>query len=744
MRDYPVNLREQVRRAYMNSGPFQIRLKEYQAKGSTKHPPRFQYSWFNIFPNWLEYSLTTHASCCFICYIFNDKPSVCHGYDAFTVKGFDNWQKVNDGKNCAFLKHIGCSQHRNVVAFAENLINHAAHIENIIVKQNEAQILKNRLRLKVSIDMVRWLTFQACALLGHDESPNSKSRGNFLQLLKLLASYNDEVANVILEKAPYNSKYTSGEIQKEILNIIANKVRKHIRSEVGDSYFCVMVDESRDESKKEQMAIVLRFVDAEGIIRERFLDLVHVRDTLSLTLKTNMWRQLLHYQFDVSKIRGQGYDGASNMRGEWNGLQALVLKDFPYAYYVHCFAYRLQLALVAASREMIPVHQFFTNLIFTINIVCASSKHHDDLQKAKATEIEQLLELGEIESGKGLNQVGTLRRVGDTRCGSHFRSVCSLIDMFACTRVVLQGIIDDVSATYSQRGDADATYCYLKSFEFVFILHMIKEIMGKTDILSQALQKKSQDILNVMELVSATKEGLNDFRNKGWESLLAQVKFFFFCEKHGINMPDMNVPYTSTRYRPRKTNNHVTFEHFYQVDLFTATLDKQLHELNSRFNDQAMKLLSLSSTLVSKVINVDQICLLVEKYYLEDFTEQERIQLRYQLEIFNIDMTKNPRLSGVSTIVDLCKRLVETQTCETYYLLDKVVRLILTLLVSTATTERGFSTMKIFKNRLRNKMSDDFLGNNLVIYIEREIAENIDSKFVIDEFKDIKGRRAEL
>ncbi|XP_023765912.1 uncharacterized protein LOC111914391 [Lactuca sativa] len=490
------------------------------------------------------------------------------------------------------------------------------------------------------------------------------------------------------------------------------------------------------------MAIVLRFVDAEGIIRERFLDLVHVRDTLSLTLKTNIWRQLLHYQFDVSKICGQGYDGASNMRGEWNGLQALVLKDCPYAYYVHCFAHRLQLALVAASREIIPVHQFFTNLIFTINVVCASSKRHDDLQKAKATEIEQLLELGEIGSGKGLNQLGTLRRAGDTRWGSHFRSVCSLIDMFACTRVVLQGIIDDVSATYSQLKDADAAYCYLKSFEFVFILHLIKEVMGKTDILSQALQKKSQDILNAMELVSATKEGLNDFRNKGWDSLLSQVKFF--CEKHEINMPDMNAPYTSTRYRSRKTYNHVTFEHFYRVDLFTATLDKQLNELNSRFNDQAVELLSLSSTLVSKVINVDQICLLVEKYYPEDFTEQERIQLRYQLEIFNIDMTKNPRLSGVSTIADLCKRLVETQKRETYYLLDRVVRLILTLPVSTATTERGFSAMKIFKNCLRNKMSDDFLANNLVIYIEREIAENIDSNSVIDEFKDIKDRRAEL
>jgi len=114
-----------------------------------------------------------------------------------------------------------------------------------------------------------------------------------------------------------------------------------------------------------------------------------------------------------------------------------------------------------------------------------------------------------------LNQVGTLRRAGDTCWGSHFHSVCSLLNMFDCTRVVLQGIIDDVFTTYSQCGDADATYCFLKAFKFVFILHLIKEVMGKTDVLSQALQKKSQDILNAMELVSATKEGLNELRNKG-------------------------------------------------------------------------------------------------------------------------------------------------------------------------------------------------------------------------------------
>ena len=66
---YPVNQREQVRLAYLNLGPFQIELKKYPSNGPDKRPRRFQYSWFNIFPNWLEYSSTTHATYCFLCYI---------------------------------------------------------------------------------------------------------------------------------------------------------------------------------------------------------------------------------------------------------------------------------------------------------------------------------------------------------------------------------------------------------------------------------------------------------------------------------------------------------------------------------------------------------------------------------------------------------------------------------------------------------------------------------------------------
>ena len=71
------------------------------------------------------------------------------------------------------------------------------------------------------------------------------------------------------------------------------------------------------------MAIVLRFVNRNGFIQERFFDVVHVLDTTTSTVKREIVNVLSRYDLSIQNIRGQGYDGASNMHGEWTGLQAL-------------------------------------------------------------------------------------------------------------------------------------------------------------------------------------------------------------------------------------------------------------------------------------------------------------------------------------------------------------------------------------------------------------------------------------
>jgi hypothetical protein len=173
-----------------------------------------------------------------------------------------------------------------------------------------------------------------------------------------------------------------------------------------------------------------------------------------------------------------------------------------------------------------------------VNVVSASPKRHDELQAQQAEEILRQIDLGELDTGRGANQIGTLQRPGDTRWSSHFKSICSLLNMFDASTCVLRSIATDSSVPYSSRGDAGFGVKLLLSFDFVFILHLMKEIMAITDVLCQALQSKSLDILNAVHLLSSTKSLLQELRDHGWEALLEKVKLF--CTKHEIEIPEMN------------------------------------------------------------------------------------------------------------------------------------------------------------------------------------------------------------
>ncbi|XP_042380071.1 uncharacterized protein LOC121972472 [Zingiber officinale] len=437
--------------------------------------------------HWLEYSPSTNNAYCFYCFLFlNDVNS--SNISALVNEGFDNWKRVNQGKTCAFLAHIGSaasSPHTMCERKAENLMRPSQHIDNVMRAQSKEEKEKNRLHLRTSIVTVRWLALQGCAFRGNDESLSSSNRGNFLELVKAFAKMSTKIDKVVLENAPKNVQYIAPEIQKEILHIMANRVRKMVREEVGDKYFCILVDEARDIFKREQMTIILRFVNNYGVLTEKFF-----------AIKTK----------DVSVI--------------W---------------------------------------EFFSHLDNIVNIV-TSTKRIAELHTAQRIEIKHMLAIGERDSGSGANQIGNLQRAGATRWSSHYDSVKSLIDFI-------------------------------------------------------------------------------------------------------------------------------------------------LMELNTRFNESSVELLSLSTALDPKnsfeSINIDDICKLAMKFYPEDFTNQDIIAL-------------------------------------------KLIHLVLMLPVSTATTERAFSAMKNVKTTLRNKMEDEFLEDCLTLYIERDLAKDIDIDSIIDEFYVSKSRRAQL
>ena len=111
---------------------------------------------------------------------------------------------------------------------------------------------------------------------------------------------------------------------------------------------------------------------------------------------------------------------------------------------------------------------------------------------------------------------------------------------------------------------------------------------------------------------------------------------------------------------------------------------------------------------------------------------------------FVVDAKNSKELRKPLTITSLCRCLVETGRDRIYNWIDRLLRLLVTLPVSTATAERAFSSLKIIKSRLRNRMEDDLLADSMLLQIEREIALQISYEDVIADFKAKKNRRAFL
>ncbi|XP_050285526.1 uncharacterized protein LOC126725069 [Quercus robur] len=375
-----------------------------------------------------------------------------------------------------------------------------------------------------------------------------------------------------MTKAPKNATYTSLHIQKEILYVISTKVKKAIREEIGDAKFCILVDEARDESMKEQIAVVLRYIDTNGFVRERFFGIVHVVDTAAVTLKKEIYYLFSNYCLDIQNIRGQGYDGASNMQG--------------------------------ASKAVVPLNRFFTKLILVINNIRASCKRIEQLKIARASDIAYLIDIEELEIEKGLNQMVTLQQLGDIRWGSHYKSVSNLIKLFSPTCEVLLKIMDEGNS--SQKAEAEFAY-----------------------------------------------------------------------EERGLDVPDMNARYVAR------------FDSFYPID----------------------------------------------------FTDDEKNYLKKELDLYKYDVVQHSGFKNLKNISELCQWMVRTRKSEYYLLIYRVVKLVLTLSVSTVTTERAFSTMNVIKTDLCNKMEDEFLLDAMMLFIERDIAAIISTDSIIDDFKDLKRRR---
>jgi len=290
--------------------------------------------------------------------------------EEFLTTGFCNWKNAT-GSEGKLEKHVksrchGLSHERYSTAKSCSL-DPSRRVDVMLGEENrrllartEVERKENRDAVATIIDCVRFLAKQGLAYRGHEETTSASNRGNFLELVHFLAKYNPALQHW-LDNCSGNASYLSPDIQNQVIKVLYKTTLDVIKTEVAEAqYYGIETDEVSDTTGKEFVSIILRYVSGYQIL-ERLVGLVRVEDMSGKGLSTILKTRLESIGLKLTNIVGQCYDGASNMSGQYSGVQAEIKKDAgDKAVYTHCYNHVLALVLEHSASDIPLVVKVFT------------------------------------------------------------------------------------------------------------------------------------------------------------------------------------------------------------------------------------------------------------------------------------------------------------------------------------------------------------------------------------------------
>ncbi|XP_047266253.1 uncharacterized protein LOC107870717 [Capsicum annuum] len=236
----------------------------------------------------------------------------------------------------------------------------------------------------------------------------------------------------------------------------------------------------------------------------------------------------------------------------------------------------------------------------------------DELRQAQAEKVQEALDMGEIETGKGLNHELDLARATNTHWSSHYKSFKNFISMFSSITDFLDTIVVD-SESVEEKARATGYLRTCQTFEVAFILHVMRDILAITNEFNESLQKKKNKILQML---------------------------FYLLKWYDILIPNFDEFYVHFGRSRRRFANY-SISHHYRVEVFFKIIDCQLQELNDRFNEVRTNFLigvaclnpvdSFASLDINKMLRMAEL-------YPDNFDENIMVTLKNQLQTYIIDV----------------------------------------------------------------------------------------------------------
>ena len=384
---------------------------------------KIQSSWYEKYP-WITVCSSRYKIFCRTCrsaqqqgLLSSSVLSSKSGQSPFITGGFGNWRKALK----RFQEHEKSEMHLEAL---ERLSAKASgsHIGVQLNAQYATDQQFHKTMLLKLLEVVRFLGRQGLPLRGHSEDVES-FEGNLYQLLLLQSKDCPGMRQWLQQK-----EYTSPVIINEMVLLMGQAILKEIIANVKDTlWYSLIADEATDVSHTEQLSITIRWVDKEYQVHEDMLGLEELRDTKATTIHHEIKDVLIRCSLPVSQCRGQAYDGASNMSGVRNGVQAIFKREEPRALYVHCLAHSLNLCVQDISKVCTLIRNTMDFIHDLIQLIKFSPKRltmFDTLRKDVA-----------LNSGESSQ---SLRVLCSTRWTVRNSSIASLLKNYRILMVTLE------------------------------------------------------------------------------------------------------------------------------------------------------------------------------------------------------------------------------------------------------------------------------------------------------------------
>ena len=665
--------------------------------GDSRRTLKFQNSWWKKYP-WLHWD--SKKVLCFYCATIKpEKVAHLKKCDtAFSSNGYSNLKKAHE----KFSQHETSAGHKEAVSAFVN--REKPSVVSLLNKQVADEQLRSQRCLSVIFTTLKYIGRQGIAVRGHDYD-----EGNFIELLRTRANDVPDMKMWLskLDNTSAKKKHLlSPDIQNEILSDYSRAVISKLQADIHkSSSFALICDGTQDCAGIEQQSICIRHVDKELYPKENFIGLYELTDTDGATLTKMLLDVCIRLSLPLEKLRGQTYDGASNMSGIYKGVQAQILQHQPLAYYMHCAAHQVNLV----CQNVVSANTWIRDCLTCVNelgmLFSSTIKYRNIYGKLVLNEAKQTKKL---------------KPMCPTRWTVRHGAILNVLENYGKIMDTLEEFENLKTISSEQKSKANSLLTILMKGSTLMALQCGEKVFGLLHVLSKTLQSRSATIEGTMEAVNVTISGLLSLRDNYNLFFKENSEKITELQLETLELPRQRKPPKRFSGAANSYTGESAEEHYRKQ--FFEVIDTAQGGLNQRFTKG-------DSSGLRSYFDLQQ-CLQGDiKEEVVKYPEINKSRLVMEISMF-------VEKFGVSTVKEAAEALrsAHPEVREMFSQTEQLVRLLLVRPSTSCEAERSFSGLRRLKTWLRSTMSARRLNSVAVLHCHQDLLDEVDDTQLMRQF----------